>query len=277
MKRADLEAHQGHPPLPPGVYGRDPSRSRSTRAALHISMDKVKRTSCKIMQEPVSLATPIGEDEDSYLEGISSRIRPVPAPVDFRDVSFLRRGEVEKVLSDADPTARPRSSSCASASSPATRARWEEARPHFPGHARARPADRSQGHPQAAPPVAEQVAPGLHGLGAKWPTTGIPTSEGLVYGLALLLALFVAYSGLRRAFLAADSRALAGALPPGFPRRARRGSLSPRRRKGASRSFPRSRRSSRAPCAPAASRRPRQPPLSKPSSQRGQGPMPRPA
>jgi RNA polymerase primary sigma factor len=76
-------------------FGRDPSLEEYTRS-LHISMDKVKNV-LKIMQEPVSLATPIGEDEDSYLEDfIEDRAGQAPSN---SATSFLRRGEVEKVLS----------------------------------------------------------------------------------------------------------------------------------------------------------------------------------
>jgi len=76
-------------------YGRDPSLEEYTRS-LHISMDKVKNV-LKIMQEPVSLATPIGEDDDSYLEDfIEDKQGQVPQN---SAVTFLRRGEVEKVLS----------------------------------------------------------------------------------------------------------------------------------------------------------------------------------
>jgi RNA polymerase primary sigma factor len=76
-------------------YGRDPSLEEYTRS-LHISMDKVKNV-LKIMQEPVSLATPIGEDEDSYLEDfIEDKNGMAPSS---SATSFLRRGEVEKVLS----------------------------------------------------------------------------------------------------------------------------------------------------------------------------------
>ena len=76
-------------------YGRDPSLEEYTRS-LHISMDKVKNV-LKIMQEPVSLATPIGEDEDSYLEDfIEDKSGLAPS---HSATSFLRRGEVEKVLS----------------------------------------------------------------------------------------------------------------------------------------------------------------------------------
>ena len=58
-------------------------------------MDKVKNV-LKIMQEPVSLSTPIGEDEDSYLEDFIED-RATGAPSNSAS-TFLRRGEVEKVL-----------------------------------------------------------------------------------------------------------------------------------------------------------------------------------
>jgi RNA polymerase primary sigma factor len=49
------------------------------------------------MQEPISLATPIGEEEDSYLEDfIEDKAGPAPS---HSAVSFLRRKEVEKILS----------------------------------------------------------------------------------------------------------------------------------------------------------------------------------
>ena len=75
--------------------GRDPNIEEYTRS-LHISMDKVKNV-LKIMQEPVSLSTPIGEDEDSYLEDFIED-RATGAPSNSAG-AFLRRGEVEKVLS----------------------------------------------------------------------------------------------------------------------------------------------------------------------------------
>jgi len=76
-------------------FGRDPNLEEYTRS-LHISMDKVKNV-LKIMQEPVSLSTPIGEDDDSYLEDfIEDRAGAAPSN---SATTFLRRGEVEKVLS----------------------------------------------------------------------------------------------------------------------------------------------------------------------------------
>ncbi len=76
-------------------YGREPSLEEYTRS-LHISMDKVKNV-LKIMQEPVSLATPIGEDEDSYLEDFIED-KTTSAPSNSAG-TFLRRTEIEKVLS----------------------------------------------------------------------------------------------------------------------------------------------------------------------------------
>jgi len=75
--------------------GREPSLEEYTRH-LHIAVDKVKNV-LKIMQEPISLATPIGEDEDSYLEDfIEDKTGPAPSN---SAQTFLRRSEVEKVLS----------------------------------------------------------------------------------------------------------------------------------------------------------------------------------
>ncbi len=76
-------------------FGRDPMLDEYTRH-LHISMDKVKNV-LKIMQEPISLSTPIGEDEDSYLEDfIEDKAGPAPS---LSANTYLRRGEVDKVLS----------------------------------------------------------------------------------------------------------------------------------------------------------------------------------
>ncbi|MCX5782844.1 MAG: sigma-70 family RNA polymerase sigma factor, partial [Elusimicrobia bacterium] len=75
-------------------YGRDPLLEEYTRH-LHISMDKVKNV-LKIMQDPISLSTPIGEDEDSHLEDfIEDRSGPGPS---YSAVDFLRKQEVSKVL-----------------------------------------------------------------------------------------------------------------------------------------------------------------------------------
>ena len=75
-------------------FGREPHLDEFSKR-LHISIDKVKHV-LKIMQEPISLATPIGEDEDSYLEDfIEDQGGPVPSNA---AEMFLRQKEVEKVL-----------------------------------------------------------------------------------------------------------------------------------------------------------------------------------
>ncbi len=76
-------------------YGRDPTLEEYTRH-LHISMDKVKNA-IKIMQDPISLATPIGEDEDSHLEDFIEDKGGTPPS--HSATEFLRRREVAKVLS----------------------------------------------------------------------------------------------------------------------------------------------------------------------------------
>lgn len=75
-------------------YGRDPTIEEYTRS-LHLSMDKVKNV-LKIMQEPVSLSTPVGEDEDSYLEEFLEDKSGQPAS--YSAGSFLRKKEINQVL-----------------------------------------------------------------------------------------------------------------------------------------------------------------------------------
>ena len=59
-------------------------------------MEKIKSV-LKIMQDPISLSTPIGEDEDSNLEDfIEDKSGPTPT---MSAADFLRKQEVEEVLS----------------------------------------------------------------------------------------------------------------------------------------------------------------------------------
>jgi len=75
-------------------HGREPQLDEYSKH-LHISVEKVKNV-LKIMQDPISLSTPIGEDEDSHLEDfIEDKSGPGPAS---SAVDFLRRQEVSKVL-----------------------------------------------------------------------------------------------------------------------------------------------------------------------------------
>ncbi|MBP5287299.1 MAG: sigma-70 family RNA polymerase sigma factor [Elusimicrobiales bacterium] len=74
--------------------GRDPNVEEYSKG-MHISIDKVKGA-MKIMQEPISLSTPIGEDEDSHLEDFIEDKGGVPPSNSALDL--LRKREVTKIL-----------------------------------------------------------------------------------------------------------------------------------------------------------------------------------
>jgi len=75
--------------------GRDPSVEEYSKH-LRLSMEKIREI-LKIMQDPISLTTPVGDEDDSYLEDfIEDRSGPSPTRSAHE---FLRRREVEKILS----------------------------------------------------------------------------------------------------------------------------------------------------------------------------------
>lgn len=75
-------------------HGREPTLEDYSKT-LRLSMEKVKSV-LKIMQDPISLSTPIGEDEDSNLEDfIEDKNGPNPTSA---AVDFLRKQEVADVL-----------------------------------------------------------------------------------------------------------------------------------------------------------------------------------
>ena len=76
------------------THGYEPSLEDYAKA-LHLSVEKVKSV-LKIMQDPISLSTPLGEDEDSNLEDfIEDKSGPNPTTA---AVDFLRKQEVADVL-----------------------------------------------------------------------------------------------------------------------------------------------------------------------------------
>ncbi len=75
-------------------YGREPTIEEYSKS-MHLAMDKVKNV-LKIMQEPVSLSTPVGEEDDSYLEEFLEDKSSHPAS--YSAASFLRKKEIEQVL-----------------------------------------------------------------------------------------------------------------------------------------------------------------------------------
>jgi len=75
--------------------GRDPTIEEYSKA-LRLSVDKV-RGILRIMQDPVSLSTPVGEDEDSFLEDFIEDEGSTEPSEGAQD--FLRHREVERALS----------------------------------------------------------------------------------------------------------------------------------------------------------------------------------
>lgn len=75
--------------------GRDPTLEEYSKA-LRLSIDKV-RGILRIMQDPVSLSTPVGEDEDSFLEDFIEDAAGSEPSEGAQD--FLRHREVERALS----------------------------------------------------------------------------------------------------------------------------------------------------------------------------------
>ena len=82
-------------------YGREPT-PEEIGAAMEISPEKVEEI-LKISQEPVSLETPIGEEEDSHL-GDFIEDRNAPAPADAASFQLLKEqvGEVLRTLTDRE-------------------------------------------------------------------------------------------------------------------------------------------------------------------------------
>lgn len=76
-------------------FGREPTVEEYAKG-LRLSTEKVREI-LKIMQEPISLTTPIGEEEDSFLEDFIED-KSEPSPVRAAQ-NFLRSREVERVLS----------------------------------------------------------------------------------------------------------------------------------------------------------------------------------
>ena len=135
--------------------GREPSCEEIARR-MDIPVAKVRKV-LKIAQEPISLETPIGEEEDSHLgDFIEDRQAVSPSEA----VISVNLKEYTSQVYARSRRAKSASSKCASASktAPSTPLRkWAE----LPGHPRAHPPDRSQGSAQAAASVALAQAQGL--------------------------------------------------------------------------------------------------------------------
>jgi RNA polymerase primary sigma factor len=80
-------------------YGREPNTDEYCKA-LRISADRVRKV-LKMMQEPISLATPVGEEEDSKLEDFIEDMKN-PSPVQ-QSQSYRLQLEIGKVLDSLSP------------------------------------------------------------------------------------------------------------------------------------------------------------------------------
>ena len=136
--------------------GREAS-SEEIAKRMDIPVAKVRKV-LKIAQEPISLETPIGEEEDSHL-GDFIEDRMAVSPVRRRHL-----GQPEGVHlagpAHADAARRARHQD-ALRPRRRLRAHARRGRPVLPGHPRAHPPDRSQGSPQAPPPQPQPQAEGL--------------------------------------------------------------------------------------------------------------------
>ena len=138
--------------------GREPTPEEIAEK-MELPLDKVRKV-LKIAKEPISLETPIGEEEDSHL-GDFIEDKSIVSPADAV-ISMNLAEQTRKVLATLTPREEK-----------VLRMRFgigeksdhtlEEVGPGLRGHARAHPPDRGQGAAQAASPVPKQAPQELHG------------------------------------------------------------------------------------------------------------------
>ena len=139
--------------------GREPT-IEETAAAAGVSLDETRRI-LKISRHPISLDRPVGESEDSYFGDFLEDERRATAP----STPPRRRCSRTRSTRPEDPHLS-RARDHPAAVRPGRRLHLHAGRggPHLQGHPRTRPADRSQGRPQAAAPGPQQAAQGILGL-----------------------------------------------------------------------------------------------------------------
>ena len=93
--------------------GREPTPEELAEK-LSMPLEKVRKV-MKIAKEPISLETPIGDEEDSPFRRLSSKTKTPMLPIDAAIQSNLRE-TTTRVSRVADPAGRARSCACASAS-----------------------------------------------------------------------------------------------------------------------------------------------------------------
>ncbi len=147
--------------------GREPT-SEEIAKRMDIPVAKVRKV-LKIAQEPISLETPIGEEEDSHLGRLHRRPRR-----GFAGGSGDQR-QLERP--DRPGAAHPDSARRESHQDALRPGRWQRAhagrsRPVVCGHSRTHPANRSQSVAQVAASLAVAQTAGVHGRGARLAKSG---------------------------------------------------------------------------------------------------------
>ncbi len=142
--------------------GREPT-SEEIAKRMDIPVAKVRKV-LKIAQEPISLETPIGEEEDSHLgDFIEDRAVVSPAEAVINVNLKEQTAHVLRTLT----AARRKGHQDALRPGRRFRAHAGRSRPVIRGHPRTHPPDRSQGAAQTAASVALAQAEGLHGRRAR--------------------------------------------------------------------------------------------------------------
>ncbi len=128
-------------------YGREPT-SEEIAKKMDFPVSKVRKI-LKIAQEPISLETPIGEEEDSHLgDFIEDRARDLAGGSGDQHQSE----GTDRIGSENPDSARGAGHQDALRARGRQRAHARGGRPAFLGYPRAHPPDRSQSAAQAAPP-----------------------------------------------------------------------------------------------------------------------------
>ena len=133
--------------------GREPT-SEEIAQRMDIPVSKVRKV-LKIAQEPISLETPIGEEEDSHL-GDFIEDRGVVSPADAV-INLNLKEQTEAVLKTLTPR-EEKVIKMRFGVGDGSRAHARRGGPELRRHPRAHPPDRGQGAAQAAAPVAEPEA-----------------------------------------------------------------------------------------------------------------------
>ena len=139
--------------------GREPTPEEIAEK-MELPVDKVRKV-LKIAKEPISLETPIGEEEDSHLGDFieDKNVRVIPSG--GRHQPQPGRPDPKQGAQDPHP-ARRRSSRCASASGTRASTPWKRSA-RTSRDPRAHPPDRGQGAAQAPPPEPQPQAQGVPG------------------------------------------------------------------------------------------------------------------